>query len=65
MKSSVSLSCFSNDNGGATLEMESPEVAISLPLDHAAALKTAASILLCAGVRRATFKDGALREGAS
>jgi hypothetical protein len=62
METGISLSCFGDDGDGVTLWMASPEVELSLPLDHAAALKAAASILLCAGVTDAVFRDGTLYE---
>lgn len=62
MQSDITLSCFADDGGGVTLWIAAPGVELSLRLDHAAALKTAASILLCAGVAEAVFRDGALYE---
>lgn len=62
METGISLSCFGDDDGGVTLRAATAQVELSMPLDHATALKTAASILLCAGVREASFSDGVLCE---
>ena len=47
-------------DGGVTLSLSGPDLALSLPMDRTRALATAASILNAAGVRRTSFEDGCL-----
>ena len=62
MRTDITFGFFPADDGGATLRLNTSQVDLSLPLDHELALKAAASILLCAGVTRAEYEDGRLRE---
>ena len=62
MRTNINLSCASDGDGGVTVSLSGAGFDISMPLGHEAALRLAGTVLARAGVARAEYEDGRIRE---